>query len=475
MNSGTDRVSGVDHSAAVDDLLATARVRVVVLNFDGGSMTLDCLDSLLATDWPADRLEIVLVDNGSLDDVVATVAADGRYGAVRIVEPLANLGFAGGCNLGIALPGEHTHVALVNNDATVEPGWLRAMMTAIAASSDIGAVSAKMLFAERAQVVDISVPDAAPIYSTDPRSLGVRIVAARLDGERNDRRIDVDEGFHLAEAPERDLAEEMARWSTAAGRIFVTAVDGVAPARTLAVRVTSPVARTLTISTGVDTRTETVGPDPMWIEVGLDVVQHDIINNVGSELYRRGFSGDRGFQQVDHGQFDTPAEVFAWCGGAVLLSRDYLDDVGLFDDRFFLYYEDTDLSWRGRLRGWRYVYEPGAVVRHRHAASSGVGSDVFRFHTERNRLLTVTKNAPWPQVVRTGLGQFRRLAIDIVRHLVVRPLTLRMPLMTEVRNDWQVTRSYLQLLPAMLRARYAQRPTVARHAVIAWEVDKWAR
>jgi GT2 family glycosyltransferase len=39
-------------------------VRVVVLNFDGGDMTLECLDSLLATDWPSDRLDIVMVDNG---------------------------------------------------------------------------------------------------------------------------------------------------------------------------------------------------------------------------------------------------------------------------------------------------------------------------------------------------------------------------------------------------------------------------
>ncbi len=60
-------------------------VRVVVLNFDGGDMTLECLDSLLATDWPSDRLEIVMVDNGSLDDVVERVATDERYRSVRVL------------------------------------------------------------------------------------------------------------------------------------------------------------------------------------------------------------------------------------------------------------------------------------------------------------------------------------------------------------------------------------------------------
>ena len=46
------------------------------MNFDGGQMTIDCLQSLLATDWPADRLEVVLVDNGSLDDVVDRVRVE---------------------------------------------------------------------------------------------------------------------------------------------------------------------------------------------------------------------------------------------------------------------------------------------------------------------------------------------------------------------------------------------------------------
>ena len=96
-----------------------------------------------------------------------------------------------------------------------------------------------------------------------------------------------------------------------------------------------------------------------------------MINNVGSNLFSGGFGGDRGFLEVDEDQYEEPADVFAWCGGAVLLKRAYLDDVGTFDERFFLYYEDTDLSWRGQLRGWRYVYAPDAVVRHHHASSAG--------------------------------------------------------------------------------------------------------
>ena len=58
------------------------------------------------------------------------------------------------------------------------------------------------------------------------------------------------------------------------------------------------------------------------------------------------------------------------------------------------YYEDFDLSWRGRRRGWRYGYAPASVVHHRHAAGLGVGSERFRYLVGRNRLLALTKLAP---------------------------------------------------------------------------------
>jgi hypothetical protein len=108
-----------------------------------------------------------------------------------------------------------------------------------------------------------------------------------------------------------------------------------------------------------------------------------------------GYGADRGDREGDAGQFDEPAEVFSWCGGGVLLRPSYLQQVGLFEETFFLYYEDTDLSWRGRAAGWRYEYVPGAIARHVHSASSGVGSALFMHYTERNRLLMLVRNAPW--------------------------------------------------------------------------------
>lgn len=452
-------------------------VRVVVLNFDGGQLTIDCLDSLLASDWPADRLEIVLVDNGSLDDVLDRLAADDRYASVRVFEPLANLGFAGGCNFGMGLTGDHDYVALINNDATVTADWLRAMVPAIEQSDDVGAVAAKMLFANRYHGIEFDVPDASHLVAGEHRMLGVRVSGVRLDGARVDERLAFDEGFHAPEPPVVTDAEEIARWSSATGSLRVAAISGVQPT-TLSVRLSCLEPRAVTLrSTTVEgppaTVTTVVDRDPVWVDVPIPAEPFDVINNVGSNLFAGGYAGDRGFLEVDRGQYEDPAEVFAWCGGAVLLRRSYLDDVGLFDERFFMYYEDTDLSWRGRLRGWRYLYEPGAVIRHHHAQSSGVGSPFFRFQTERNRLLVLAKNAPHRLAWRSGLGEIRRWSGAVVRHYVIRPFTLRLPVRAEVAHRWAVCSGYVRLLPGMLRDRWATHPSISRDELMEWEVVKW--
>ncbi|MEX2627081.1 MAG: glycosyltransferase [Ilumatobacteraceae bacterium] len=446
-------------------------VRVVVINYDGGQMTIDCLRSVLATDHPADRLEVVMVDNGSLDDVVERVRAE--LPAVRVIESLENTGFAGGCNLGIRAEGDFDHVALVNNDATVDPGWLRPLIDALHADPGIGAACPKILFDGRYQEAVVEVPDAARI-GRDPRDLGVRVSAVRIDGARADRRVQFDEGFHPPEPPHPPDHEEIAVWTSDRARIRLRTDD--TPAGELALRVSALEPRTLRLHSGEHAVVETDVLAHRWTTLDLDPTRYDVVNNVGSNLYANGFAGDRGFLDLDAGQYDEPAEVFAWCGGAVLLRGDYLTDVGLFDERLFLYYEDTDLSWRGRLTGWSYRYEPRSVVRHRHAQSSGQWSPTFRYYTERNRILVLAKNAPAPIAARAVGGALRRAVTRTVRDIVLRPLTLRMPVRAEAAHRWRVVRGVAERLPAMLRdRRRALGPggrRMDRRAPMAWEMQK---
>ncbi len=137
-----------------------------------------------------------------------------------------------------------------------------------------------------------------------------------------------------------------------------------------------------------------------------------VVQNTGSVVDRSGNSRDRGFGEPDGPAFDQSDEVFAWCGASVLLRFDYLRDVGMFEERFFLYYEDTDLSWRGQSRGWRYRYVPSSVARHLHGASTGLVGHHPESYQLRNRLLLMTRNAPYRLVAlawtRSTMGLLQR-------------------------------------------------------------------
>lgn len=122
-----------------------------------------------------------------------------------------------------------------------------------------------------------------------------------------------------------------------------------------------------------------------------------LLNSTGNEVTRSGNGRDRGWLTPADGP-DAPAEVFGFNGGCAALSRTALEDVGGFEPSLFLYYEDTELSWRLRRRGWRVVHVPEAVVLHDHAASSGTGSTRFLDHNERNRLIVALMHAPWSVV-----------------------------------------------------------------------------
>ena len=90
------------------------------------------------------------------------------------------------------------------------------------------------------------------------------------------------------------------------------------------------------------------------------------------------------------------AEVFAPCGAAALYRREAFDEVDGFDEGFFCYFEDVDLGFRLRLRGYRCLYVHSAVVRHVSSALSGYRSDFAVYHGERNAVWTFVKNMPGP-------------------------------------------------------------------------------
>lgn len=129
----------------------------------------------------------------------------------------------------------------------------------------------------------------------------------------------------------------------------------------------------------------------------------NLIQNAGSIVFQDGYGRDIGsivtsereqFYENDQKQFDSNKEVYSTCGAAVLYRSNILRKIGLLDETFFMYYEDTEISERARLCGYLNYYCPKAIVYHHHAKSSGEWSPFFIYHTEKGRLLHVYYHFP---------------------------------------------------------------------------------
>lgn len=198
-------------------------------------------------------------------------------------------------------------------------------------------------------------------------------------------------------------------------------------------------------------------PDGLFVPDPQGDVQ--LVNSTGNVVRTDGYGQDRDWLAVE-GAARPAATVFGFCGAAAVLRSEALREVGGMDPDFFLYYEDSDLSWRLRLAGWDVRYVPEARAWHEHSATSREGSTIFRFHDDRNRLLLVTKNAPWDLALRVVLRYpltALSLAVQEWPHLKRSVVRLR------------VIGSYLRLLPRMLARRRAlgRRAHVPRRAVAA--------
>lgn len=344
-------------------MLSRPTASVVIVNYNGLSYLEECLEAVRGQQVQG-GLEATIVDNNSTDGSVDYLRRRHRW--VRLITSTRNLGFAAATNLAVrSAAGDY--IVLLNNDTRVRPGWLAALVDTAERYPDAGAVTSKLVYADR-------------------------------------------------------------------------------PA---------------------------------------------VIQNAGGVILSDGSGGDRGMEERDTGQFDSPEEVFGFCGAAVLLCREALADVGMFDESFFMYYEDTDLSWRMRLRGWQIRYDPRAVVEHVHSPSSGEWSDFFLFHVDRNRLLMVLKNAPGPVVTRSfaslGLRAIRlrrsggrpgdEPALDVMQdEAPAPPSTTRAALKSDRRIALRarVARSLVAHSPEALAARrfIRGRRTVSDRDVLRWMVPR---
>jgi GT2 family glycosyltransferase len=117
------------------------------------------------------------------------------------------------------------------------------------------------------------------------------------------------------------------------------------------------------------------------------------LDSAGMVIARDGSSKQRG-HLFPAGEFEREEEVLLPSASAAMYRRAMLEQIGLFDEDFFLYCEDTDLGLRARWAGWKCIYVPGAVVEHHYSHSAGRASRLKAYYVERNRLFVAAKNFP---------------------------------------------------------------------------------
>jgi len=238
---------------------------VIVPNWNGLAFLRTCIASL---EDQSNHAHMIVVDNGSTDGSLTWLR--GQHPGVEVVALPGNAGFAGGVNRGIelALRRGADFVALLNNDAVADRGWLEALRVAADAHPDAGMVTGKLLTA---------------------------------DGQRID----------------------------STGNLY-----------------------------------------SVW-----------------------GFPFPRG-RGEDAGNYTAGEYVFAATGGACLLRAAMLRQIGVFDERYFAYYEDVDLSFRCQLAGWRVWYEPTAIARHVIGGTTSRHPGFARYHATKNFVFLYCKNMP---------------------------------------------------------------------------------
>lgn len=187
------------------------------------------------------------------------------------------------------------------------------------------------------------------------------------------------------------------------------------------------------------------------------------LDSAGMLLCRDGSSKQRGHLRPVS-EYCRARQVLFPSGCAALYRRDMLAEIGLFDERYFLYCEDTDLGLRARWKLWECVFVPDAVVEHRYSHSSGRASALKAYYVERNRLFTVVKDFPLPELAAAPFVSVLRYAWHAGYLLGGRgkAAEYRQSGGNAALLPWHVLRAHLALIPELPRL-LRERRRIQRH------------
>jgi len=185
--------------------------------------------------------------------------------------------------------------------------------------------------------------------------------------------------------------------------------------------------------------------------------KNNLIDSTGDIYTIWGLPFPRGRGEHVSKKYDEDTVVFGASGGASLYRAEMFKEIGHFDEDFFAYYEDVDISFRAQLAGWKVAYVPEAIVYHQISATSSKIKGFATYHTLKNLPLLLWKNVPWtlmpriwPRLVLAYLaivgrtisrGQFGPLAKALVVGTILWPKKLLQRY--KIQKNRKVTATYL--------------------------------
>ncbi len=338
-------------------------VRIVIVNWRTPLLTERAARSL----WPQLRAgdELVVVDNASasadphdnsLDHLRRLGAKLGSAGPARfgLVQARRNGGFGYGVNLG-ARNLRQDALVLLNSDAYALEGFVDAL-TAPLGHDLVEATTARLLLEGRWRLVDDGAEPASPQAPSAVKPASPQSSSPQPPG--------------------------------AVGPNAPSRAESADPQSPGAVEAQTEPTTGATHSTG---SAQLRGLDGgIWVSDPSGV---ELINSTGNVVDACGNGYDRSWLAPAKQEHDSP-EVFGICGGACAISARAWRQLGGMRQDLFMYYEDTDFSYRLRRAGYRVQYVRQAQARHAHAASSDSASAAFTTWNTRNRLRVATRYAP---------------------------------------------------------------------------------
>lgn len=124
--------------------------------------------------------------------------------------------------------------------------------------------------------------------------------------------------------------------------------------------------------------------------------EKEVIDSAGHVIFKNRLAQNRGEGEIASSSYLAREPVFGTCGAAALYLREMLEDIRVgreyFDEDFFAFWEDVDVDWRARMRGWECIYEPEAVAWHRRGGAGYRKSLLVEYHNYKNRYLMILKN-----------------------------------------------------------------------------------